>query len=340
MTDASKMTYRELSVKALHALRNKDAQAIEDLLRGGMDPNMKLSGSTGTKRGITISVAFDDPTIFDLYVRYGAVMNLPVVGINNPLFLSVSKEDERGTIRALAAGADVAGTRNRGSKKDQKVLHVAVESGNPDMVRMLLDAGGWVDIPNKQAYRHTPRRQEVQALLKRYRELPRLDFEAKDFDRAALFATDAEGNCPLDHPETWARWHDVCAVLDAKGETLSKADLQQRSAEGHSWLEQAVRCFALPKVLETLNQQNEAITQDDLLDSAGKASDLFESVRRHRQLPVLFTFDNCRKWSPVGLTQVNMQLDEPERASLPNMHLLRAQLRQHSAQQGNPGRGR
>lgn len=347
---------REMVAKVLNALRKNDAATIEQLLHDGMHPDLKLAGSTGTKRAVTLAVSYEDPRIFDLYVRYGADMNMPVVGANNPLFLSVSRGDERGVMRSLAAGADVSQIRNRGSKQKDHVMHLAAAEGNPEVTRLLLDAGGWKALDNrnnsnltpagqaKAMLRARPKEQQDRAatldLLEGYAALPRLDFKQKNFDKATLSRTDDKGLCPLEHPETWERWDEVCAVLAERGERFEKADLLATNAEGVSWLERATSCFALGKVVKQLNAQAEAVTHDDLLQD-GEANPLLSLVRHHRQVGALMTADNCRHWNGSGVRAVCAQLDDYEReAFVPNAHQLAALANQYENQRSGSVRGR
>lgn len=339
---------RNLVSSTLTALRKGDAEAIQQLLENGMNPNIKLTGSA---RALTSAVLFSDPHIFDTYIRYGANINMPQVGINNPLFFAASKGDVQGVVRALAAGADVQATRNRGSRQRQKVTHVAINSAMPQITRLLLDAGGWRDLnpprePNEPALgarlnKDKPEHRETLELMQRYARLPRLDFKSNNFDKSALFAKDDSGDCPLDHPETWEKWDVVCAVLAQKGESLSKDELLQTDENGKSWMQQAIRSRALGKVLHQLVEQGEPLSHKDLLLPNGGQGALLEMVREHRQQPYLMRAENCAHWSKDGLRQVMRHMGEYETTMfVPNRHALFAELdtKEHLAAVGGRGR--
>lgn len=342
---------RDQVAAASQALSRKDAATIQRLLEDGMHPDLKLSSATNTKRGVTLAVTFDDPRIFDLYVRHGANLNMQVVARNNPLFASADNGDLRGVVRCLAAGAD-ADTHNVGGKHGGHILHLAVEQGDAVMARHLLDGGAWKAIERSPDGRQSPLRMaetkgrnnpkchEVLELMQDYLAFPRLDFEG-GFRKADLFAANASGQCPLDHPETWERWGEVCDTLRAKGEQVDKADLLGADAKGRPWLERATECFALGKVVERLNRQGEGVSQDDLLDGGARPAPLLEAVRANRQITAVVNEANCAHWTVPGLRAVAGRFDAYEREMFtPNFHQLTHWVAQQEHLRGAEGRGR
>lgn len=353
---------KQLIDAVYRAVRQQDVDTLETLFKEGLDPDLKLSKWMGSRRAVTLAVAFDDPAVFDLCVRYGADMNIPSVGHNNPLFLSVEAQDKRGVTRALAAGADVSKTFDRRAKEGGHVMHAAAAGGDPAIMEMLLAAGGWRNIEQKNNFGVTPlkmvsnavlhpdnpaadssvnqKRMATYDILQHYRDLPRLDFESKSFSKASLFAADAQGHCPLEHPETWERWDDVLAVLAEKGESISKADLQRKNAAGTPWLERSVSCFALDKVLAGLHANNETLGAKELLVDGG-ASPLLALARDYRQSGKLFNAANCRDWTREELGNISGQLDAYEKtAFIPQMNQLRILVGQQDSLRQQAGRGR
>lgn len=342
--------YRQQAIVAGNAVRRKDAQTVEALLEEGLDPNLKINSQHSTKRAVTIAVEYDDPRIFDLYVRHGANLNMNVVGRNNPLFLSAANGDLRGVLRCLGAGAD-ADTRDSGSKSNEHVLHLGVTQANPQLVKYLLDGGAWKAIERGSGGKQSPlklaelkagnhpQKQEVLALLRRYQAMPCPDFEA-GFSKAELLQKNDEGLCMLDHPQTWRRWSEVCETLAARGEAFNKQELTQPDAQGQTWLQRATECFSLKQVVRELNKHNEAVTQDDLLD-ARQANPLCESIRETRQIPAVITSANTKHWSVQGLQHVVGKFDAYEREMfVPNLHQLAYAISTHRQQQGEENMGR
>lgn len=344
---------QNIAQRAKAAIHRQDIDTLEALFDEGYHVDMRLDGS---KRGVVFAVTQEDPTVFDFLVARGAGMNHRGKPESNPLFYTVLKGDLRGVRRAIAAGARVEETRDYTSKHPPEHLFFRIGETDKDIVRTLLDAGGWKALADVNAQGQTPaeslekqgegqspdlfysHRQELAALLRRYEDMPTLDRESVDFDKAALFAPQAQGLCPLDHPLTWEEWDDVLSTLAQKGEKVTLADLRQKDVSGRSWLQRAAECGAIEAVLRGLNAQGESLGSDELMEH-GRPNALYHALRDNQQLSPVFSLNN----NGVHLTQDDLSalikpLSREEREkTVPHFAQLRLQLAKNS----NPlGRGR
>lgn len=358
---ARRMEKASASGRFERALQAGDATTVAKMLDSGHNPDMPLRGS---RKGLSLTVHQDDPKMFHTLLEHGASINPSGSANGNALFSCVRKEDVRGMNRVIAAGASAAETEGYVNAPPAENILFSVGTTTPDVVRRLLDAGAWQSLEKTDARKHTPlerlrkaraalvgetgedyqpdlfdaNRMGVIGLMERYRALPRLDFEKGGFSKADLFAPDATGNTPLDHPETWNRWPEVAEQLKKNGEKVSLADLRKTDAQGKEWIARAVECWSLPQVVDTLNKQGEKLDGDALMTQTSdgrrhdKPSQLFELAREHHQLSAVFNADNLAE-SPALFNTLFAQLNDAEKKQIvPNPHTFRAGLGKPSTQ--------
>lgn len=353
MKASQSSTRYQLQRKISHVLMNKDVEALYELIEGGLHPDYK---ATGKKRMVYHAAAHREPLIFDALVALGADLNLPPVGSSNPLYGRFVASDVRGVKRLLAAGADAMPLRDCGSKQRDTMVHKLSrvgatprsESDRPLLLKLLLDAGGWVHLhqpssvgrlpveeaenamlARRNASSHEMREalEETIALLETYAALPRVRALGESYGKAELLAPalDSEHSV-LEHPDTWKRWDEVLAKLDARGEWLSKDDLllpRDGTVDGKPWMERAIECYALPQVLKGLNAEGASIGRDDLLDAAHQPTKLFKQLEDYRQLTQLFTADNTQGWSRSEFNDILNAMQPHDRAlCTTNLHQL------------------
>lgn len=332
----------EFSNRVRDAIANDDADALRDVFTGDHHTEMKISGK---KRAVFFAVRRADPVTFDTLINLGADVNIPPVGVNNPLFASATAGDTRAVKRLLAAGADAAETRNRGSKKEDLLVHEVARAGYAHILELVLDAGGWQVLGARAGSGRTPLNAAKQALATRAaltpanREameqcialiehtmsLPRLDF-AQGFSKADLFTVpEGASHAPLQHPETWQRLEEVNAMLEQNGESLTKADLLAPNGAGTPWLERGVAAYGLKQALAVLNQNGESLGRAELVGANGQPTPLMQLIQDRRQLGGIFTPENCKHWKRDEFNAVLGVMSDYEReVCVPNMHQLRA----------------
>jgi hypothetical protein len=150
--------------------------------------------------------------------------------------------------------------------------------------------------------------------LEHYSTLPRID-EVEDVSKATLLAKNEQGFCPLDNPVTWRQWEAIAHQLNMRGESFSKAELQQSGA-GQSYLQTAIEARSLDALLPQLHRQGEALQVADIPQEAMTAY----SLRR------VFTRDNMVCAGDDAFERNYRPLDAEQRSQIPAPHTLRAEL--------------
>lgn len=145
-----------------------------------------------------------------------------------------------------------------------------------------------------------------------------------------LFAQDAQGNTPLDNPQTWKK-------MDSWPQRPTLQNLLQPCRSGESYL--AAGLAGDPKqVILTLNNWQLRIGSAMLRDEQGKATPLLQQLIADDAAPMLFTAANWRGETPEAMREVYHLLPEEQQAAVTNYYALGMELARGQHQSHGVGR--
>lgn len=145
-----------------------------------------------------------------------------------------------------------------------------------------------------------------------------------------LFAQNAQGNTPLDNPQTWKN-------MDSWPQRPTMQELLQPCRSGESYL--AAGLAGDPKqVILTLNNWQLQIGSAMLRDEQGKATPLLQQLIADDAAPMLFTAANWRGESPEAMREVYHLLPEEQQAAVTNYYALGMELARGQHQSHGVGR--
>lgn len=291
--------------EVIDAATKGQVRELKRLLEAGGDPNAELD--------------------FGLFYTYTAMSE------------AMGAKQSRAMDMLLSHGANPDGEFDY----DAKLAHGAALVGDAECMRVLLnyepeldkEGSVWMRSNNVARYEvMTPHatairtgHEHIAEMIERFQAIPRVtDMDA--VTREMLLEKNANGDCALDRPDTWHRIDEVLGSLNAKGETLTKADLMQTGGDGKSYLCKAVECNALRPVLDLLHSQNDGLHAAELVSAKGAASEVLQAIADKFALSAVFTKKNWQGANRTELAVTYQALDDEQKAAVPNYHQLHAQL--------------
>jgi len=145
-----------------------------------------------------------------------------------------------------------------------------------------------------------------------------------------LFATDPQGETPLDNPQTWKN-------MAAWPQRPTMQELLQPCRSGESYLSAGLAGDA-KQVILTLNNWQLRIGSAMLRDEQGKATPLLQQLIADDAAPMLFTAANWRGESPEAMREVYHLLPEEQQAAVTNYYALGMELARGQHQSHGVGR--
>lgn len=237
-----------------------------------------------------------------------------------------------------AGGADLHARDKNGAG----VMHYACSYANPEAIRKLLQRDAPLDIVDsegrkpKDALKIATGKQSVEArkVITHFETLPELDWE-QPITKELLLQNNERAMAPLENPKTLHRLETVFDGLQANGECISKEDWFGTSPDGERrWIEVAVECGVLGKVLAQFARQGEKLEPGDLQYPDGKPSYLTEELMRHFAVGELFKTDAVRGQSVEDVRQLYHALPKEAQGQVGNYQQLLAYQRTATRQAG------
>lgn len=258
------------------------------LLENGADPNgptlenkfySPFQSSLPNQLALHKAVELGNEPMTDLLIKHGANIDLQLHNGATPLYHAALKNRLRMSCKLINAGANPTARTKEfqsngwtgGVQVNKTILHnyapyatrVGSEAYEEKMqvFRALLDAGADVFAKNEKG--ETPYQvisvqeggQRLAELLKEYEGLKQFDPEQLGtLRRRNLFTVGTNGKTLFDSPSTWRHFKDITTHLKSIGEPLRIEDLQAKNAEGKTWLERGVECFAIKDILSYVKE--------------------------------------------------------------------------------------
>lgn len=242
-------------------------------------------------------------------------------------------------IEVLHTGGADLHTRD---KNGAGVMHYACSYANPEAIRKLLQLGAPLDIVDSEgrkpldALKIATGKQSIEArkVITHFEALPELDWE-QPITKEMLFQNNERAMAPLENPKTLHRLETVFDGLQANGECITKEDWFGTSPDGERrWIEVAVECRVVDKVLAQLARQGERLEPGDLQYPDGKPSYLTEELMRHFAVGELFKTDAVRGQSVEDIRQLYHALPKEAQNQVGNYQQLLAYQRTSARQAG------
>lgn len=287
-----------------HAALKSDHDGMEAALAAGARPDeLSLGGKSSpdtTPLHMVIARQADVHTV-DLLVNWGANIHARMSDGATP-FLLACKTKQFDVARALLeAGAN----------------------HHDDGVRGLVQKGGEYE--------------ELKDLLDEYEHhLPGIDASrSPETLKQRLLRQNDRGFAPLDNPKVWRDFDRIGVALLKQGTPLAKDDLFDINRVGRCWIDKAIDCRALDKVLSHLHAQGDYLSVRELTDDPG----LLEHICDKGGVRHLFTLEQLRREGTAGMRELQAHIPELTLAQVPNRFQLASELRAADACKAKgPGR--
>ena len=166
----------------------------------------------------------------------------------------------------------------------------------------------------------------IDAVLKHLDKIPLIDANDPTLTPGMLTDKNAEGYCPLDHPDTWEAFPEIAAALEAKGTPITPELLKTTSNFNMDYFEIGVLCEQFPTILHAINAGGDFIRTDDLLEEDGTANGFLKNLISSNQVRHLFTLENWEDAKPTEARSMFKALPEKAQAQVDNFYRLMSEL--------------
>lgn len=328
----------------IHAAADKkQVHVLEWLRQQGVDITKK--GGTAERNILHYGVSSRDMLLVSYALDMGIDPNEEEKNGNTPLMMLASRYPTKDTIstRLMNLLVDRGGDMNYVNAKGISALHRALQNASYlSNAQILLDMGADMDNPafkqpiddikvgnSMSPYGPTGKQEskEVKAFIKARRELPEIDLDSY-FRKEDLFKPNEHGDTPLDNPKTWAQLGEISAVLAKRRQPLERDDFLHQKDDGKIFLQRAIECRSLDKVLPVLAERGQWIEPLDFVAADGKnlnplglAAFDYGSIGRE-----VFQPEVWRGNSPRQLKNFYNELPAPLQKQVSNLHQLTSEL--------------
>lgn len=250
------------------------------------------------------------------------------------LHFAVRKQDTKAVDILLNWGADAGKSCNL----DRTAFQEACYAHSVEVARLFIEAGedpAQINLRGRNLMctgdHNAQTRERMQAVLDEYHDLPRVkpSHEPQTL-KTRLFRQDAGYRTPLDNPATWRQFDHISDVLIAQGTPITKAEWFELNDTGERWIDVAIKCRSLDKLLHHLQAQGDYLTVREVLDD----QPLLEHICAKGGVGHLFTTGQLEKEGMDGLRTLRDHLPENVLAQVPNLTRLSYSLQQDTKVEG------